>query len=138
MTVPLVWRRIPQYYNLIGKKCKDCGTLFFPPREVCIKCGSMALEHYKFDGNGEIVTYTIIRTPMPDPEEELTDVDTRDVPYALAIIKLAEGPKLTAEIVDCEPGEVSIGQKVILMFRKLIEKGDAGVIQYGYKFRLVR
>ncbi|MFH0875912.1 MAG: Zn-ribbon domain-containing OB-fold protein [archaeon] len=138
MTVPLIWRKIPHYYNLIGKKCTECNWLYFPPRDVCTKCGSRKLDNHKFNGIGEIVTYTIIRTPMPDPEEELSDIDTRIVPYILAIIKLVEGPKLTTEIVDCEPENIAIGKKVELCFRKLLEKGEAGVIQYGYKFRLAR
>jgi len=55
----------------------------------------------------------------------------------LAIIELEEGPKLTAEIVDCSLDEVEIGKKAEGVFRKILEKGKKGVIQYGYKFRFV-
>ncbi len=135
MTVPQVWRKIPQYYNLIGKAC-DCGELYFPPRDVCLKCGKSVLKDHRFQGEGEITTFTVIRTSSPDPEGEITERACRDIPYVLAIVKLEEGPKLTAEIVDCDPKEVKIGMKVSQVFRKINEKSQKGVIQYGYKFKL--
>lgn len=73
-----------------------------------------------------------------DPEGEVIDIHAQTIPYILAIVKLEEGPKLTAEIVDCEIDEVKIGKEVGAVFRKIVEKGPHGVIQYGYKFKLVR
>lgn len=137
MAVPKIWRKIPEYYNLIGRHCPDCKELYFPVREVCKKCGCLKMEEHKFEGKGNIVTFTITRTPMSDPEGENTEVPARDVPYAVAIIKLEEGPMLTAEIVDCDFDDIEIGKNVEVVFRKIIEFGTKGVIQYGYKFRLV-
>ncbi|MBN2423301.1 Zn-ribbon domain-containing OB-fold protein [Candidatus Woesearchaeota archaeon] len=137
MTVPRIWRKIPQYYNLIGKKCQKCNSLYFPPRDVCTHCGEINLQNYKLEGNGEIITFTVIRTPMPDPEGEIIDIPGRQIPYIIAIIKLDQGPCLTSEIVDCSPGEVKIGKKVKSVFRKIVEKGPRGVIQYGCKFKLI-
>ena len=68
---------------------------------------------------------------------ENLDIYFQKTPYVLAIIKLIEGPKITAEIVDCEMDEVQIEKAVNVVFRKIMEKGKHGVIQYGYKFRLV-
>ena len=101
MTVPMIWRKIPQYYNLEGTKCKECGELFFPPRNVCLNCGCQDFEKYNFKGKGKIVTYTIIRSPVQDPEGEIIDKPARETPYVLAIVNLEEGPSLTTEIVDC-------------------------------------
>ncbi|MBD3204686.1 transcriptional regulator [Candidatus Woesearchaeota archaeon] len=136
MTVPQIWRKIPQFYNLYGKKCSSCNKLYFPPRDICVECGDHKLENFKFRGKGNIITYTIIRTPLSDPEGELIDRPAREIPYILAVIELEEGPRLTSEIVDCSPDEVKIGKKVESVFRKIVEKGPKGVIQYGYKFRL--
>ena len=134
MTVAKIWRKIPEQYNLIGKKCPSCQKLYFPPREICPECGCHEMEDFKFSGRGKIITFTIIRTQQN--EEELNETPCRMVPYALAIIQLEEGPMLTAEIVDCEFDEILIGKNVELVFRKILEKGEKGVIQYGYKFRL--
>lgn len=32
------WRTRLQRYGLVGEKCPDCGTLIFPPRDVCPEC----------------------------------------------------------------------------------------------------
>ena len=137
MAVPKIWRKIPEYYNLIGRKCPECGSLYFPARYVCKRCGCFELEEHKFSGKGKIITFTIIRTPISDSEGENIEILAYHIPYVLAIIELDEGPRLTAQIVDCSLEKVEIGKEVEVVFRKILEKGNKGVIQYGYKFRLV-
>ncbi len=138
MSIPNLWRNIPEQYRLIGKRCKSCGALFFPSREICRECGSQELEPYKFKGKGKIVTYTIIRTPISDPDKENIDISSRNIPYAIAIIQLDEGPMLTAEIVDCRFSEIKINKRVEMVFRRICEKGQRGIIRYGYKFRIAQ
>ena len=133
MAVSKIWRNIPESYNLIGKRCK-CNALYFPKRIVCQECGAYDMEDYVFKGRGRIATYTIIRTPVSDAEHENIEISSRNIPYILAIVELEEGPRLTTQIVDTE--KVGIGDNVKVVFRKILEKGEKGVIQYGYKFRL--
>ncbi len=135
MTVPKIWRKIPEFYNLQGTICPKCNAQFFPPREVCTECGEHNLEKHYFEGKGKIVTFTVIRTPISDPEGENIDVPAREIPYVLALVKLNQGPILTTQIVDCDIEGIGIGMDVSLVFRKIQEKGKKGVIQYGYKFR---
>jgi hypothetical protein len=52
-----------------------------------------------------------------------------------AIVKLEEGPLVTAQLTDVDNGKVSIGQKVEMVTRKLREDGERGMLVYGYKFR---
>ncbi len=123
------WRHIPQRYNLIGSRCLQCGEVFFPMRVICPKCRRKGkLEDIQFSGNGKIHSYSIIHTP--------TDEFKSISPYAVAIIELEEGAKITSQIVDCNIDEIEIGQEVELVFRKIREEGDEGVISYGYKFKL--
>ena len=129
MSVPRFWREQPVRYNLWGVKCRDCDCIDFPPRSLCIKCKSTALDKYKLDGKGKIVTYTVIHVAPEGFEKQ--------VPYVIAIIKFKEGPSITAQVIDCEPSEIKIGQKVRAVFRKIAEDGKAGAIYYGYKFKLV-
>ena len=56
-------------------------------------------------------------------------------PYAVALVKLAEGPLVTAQLTDISPDEVEIGMPVEMVTRKIREFGEDGVIVYGYKFR---
>jgi len=128
--VPRFWREIPQRYNLIGNKCGSCGRVFFPPREACPDCRRKSMgqmQELKLIGKGEVFTYTIIHVGPDDFEEQ--------VPYPIAIIQLDEGPRITAQIVDCPVEDVHIGMKVESVFRKIQEDGSIGAIYYGYKFR---
>jgi hypothetical protein len=126
MSVPRFWRQQVQRYNLVGTHCKKCDSYFYPPRNTCPYCRRGGeIEPYKFRGEGEIVTYTIIRSAA-EGFEFLT-------PYVLGIVKLDEGPRLTSQIVT-GPDEVSVGMRVRPVFRKLGESGDKGMIYYGTKF----
>lgn len=129
MGVPRFWREIHYRYKLIGTKCSNCDEAFFPPRGICPNCrGSGDVDSLKLSGRGEIVTYTVVRVPPEGFEKE--------APYVVAIVKLEEGPRITSQIVDCDPDEVKIGSRVKSVFRKVDEDGPAGIIHYGYKFIL--
>jgi len=124
------WREIPQRYNLIGNKCENCGKVFFPPKESCPICRRNSIgkmKELKLRGRGQIESYTIIHVAPENFEEQ--------VPYPIAIIKLEEGPKVTAQIVDCELDDVKIGMNVESTFRRIQEDGYIGAIYYGYKFK---
>ena len=126
MTVPRFWRKIPNRYNLIGTKCENCNSFYFPPRLVCPSCRRNGMiSEYQFEGSGKVVTHTTIYT-APEGFSKMA-------PYVLAIVELDEGPRLTAQIV-CDPSEVKIGMRVKSVFRKLGEEGPEGVIYYGTKF----
>ncbi|WP_414469891.1 Zn-ribbon domain-containing OB-fold protein [Methanobacterium sp. ACI-7] len=123
------WRHIPQRYSLIGSECSQCGTVFFPKRVICPECRRKGnLEDIQLNGNGKIHTYSVITTP--------TDEFKTIAPYVVAIVELEEGTKLTTQIVDCDPEDVKIGDEVEMVFRRIKEEGDDGVISYGYKFKL--
>ena len=85
------------------------------------------MKETKLSGKGEIMTYTIIHVGPENFEEQ--------VPYPIAIIKLDEGPQITAQIVDCPIDEIKIGMKVKSTFRKIQADGYTGAIYYGYKFK---
>lgn len=126
MAVPRFWRRLKNLYNLLGTHCKNCGSYYYPPRNICPACRRGGkVEPYKFKGAGEVLTYTIIHGGPKD--------NAHPTPYVLAIIKLDEGPRLTSQIV-ANPEDVKIGMRVKSVFRKLGEESKHGIIYYGTKF----
>jgi uncharacterized OB-fold protein len=132
MATPRFWREIPSRYNLLGTKCGSCGTLDFPPRAVCPKCGRRSvgkMMKQRLSGIGSIISYTVVYD-APSSYELLK-------PYVLAVIELKEGARLTSQIIDVEPGDVKIGMQVEAAFRRLGQEGEAGILQYGYKFKPV-
>ncbi len=125
--VAQVWRRIKSIYNIEGNRCTTCGNYYFPPRLVCPNCRRKGnLEEFHFKGLGKIHTFAIVRQAPEDFK--------RQTPYIIAQVELDEGPRLTAQIVNCDPDDVEIGMRVRACFRKIREFGHEGIIVYGYKF----
>ncbi len=79
-------------------------------------------------GTGEVYSFTTVTDPPAGFEEQ--------APYVLALVKLDEGPMLTAQLTDLVDN-VHIGMRVEMVTRKLRTEGDSGMIVYGYKFRPV-
>lgn len=128
MENPRHWRLKKQRYALIGEECPHCAGKIFPPRDVCPHCGLEAKTAYQFSGKGEVYSYTKL-TEGPAGYRQ-------NAPYFVALIKLQEGPIITAQLTDIGDEEIKIGTPVEMVTRKLRDDGDRhGTILYGYKFR---
>lgn len=130
MDIPRHWRLRKQRYGLVGEVCGHCDAKVFPPRDICPSCGEEAKTLYTFSGKGEVYSYTTV-FDAPAGFEEST-------PYTVAMIKLDEGPFVTAQLTDLENKHVEIGMPVEMVTRKLRSATDErGMLVYGYKFRPV-
>ena len=97
---------------------------------VCPHCGGEAKNQYVFSGKGEVYSYTRM-TDAPVGFDE-------SAPYTVALIKLEEGPLVTAQLTDLGDKPVEIGMPVEIVTRRLRSDGDErGMLVYSYKFRLV-
>ena len=130
MEIPRHWRLKNQRYKLVGEVCPHCEAKLFPPRDVCPECGGEAKTLYTFSGRGEVYSFTTVFDAPAGYEE--------NAPYTVALIKLKEGPMLTAQLTDLGDQPVEIGTPVEMVTRRLRSDGDErGMIVYGYKFRPV-
>jgi uncharacterized OB-fold protein len=131
MEVPRHWRLKKQRYGLVGEVCPHCEAKIFPPRDVCPECGEEAKTPFQFSGKGEVYSYT---TMMSGP----TGFDEY-APYVVALIRLAEGPMLTAQLTDLDSAQdVQIGMPVEMVTRRMrSDHGEEGILLYSYKFRPV-
>ena len=128
MEIPRHWRLKKQRYSLVGEVCPHCDAKIFPPRDVCTECGGEAKNVFQFSGRGEVFSHTTIYD-APTGFEEST-------PYTVALVKLAEGPVVTAQLTDLGEQPVEIGMPVEMVTRRLRQDGDErGLLVYGYKFR---
>ena len=128
MEVARHWRLKKQRYSLVGEVCPHCDSKIFPPRDICPDCGQEAKELYSFSGRGEVYSFTTVYDAPAGYEE--------NAPYTVALIKLNEGPMVTAQLTDLENRKVEIGTPVEMVTRKLRNDGDErGMLVYGYKFR---
>lgn len=126
METPRHWRLSQQRYTLVGEVCDGCGAKLFPPRDVCPECETPAKTPYTFSGRGQVYSFTRVQEAPAGYEEY--------APYTVALVKLEEGPLVTAQLTDLE-GEPAIGMPVEMVTRKLRTDGARGMIIYGYKFR---
>lgn len=128
MDVPKHWRLKSQRYGLIGEECPNCEAKLFPPRDICPECGGPSKENsFAFSGRGEVYSYsTVFQAPASHEEQ---------APYTVALVKLEEGPLVTAQLTDVNRADVRIGMPVEMATRVLQSNGERGAIVYGYKFR---
>lgn len=130
MEIPRHWRIKQQRLGLVGEECPHCAVKIFPPRDVCPNCGGEAKEPYTFSGRGEVYSFTRMFDGPAGFEEQ--------TPYTVALIKLVEGPVVTAQLTDLGDAEVEIGMPVEMVTRRIRSDGDErGMLIYGYKFRPV-
>lgn len=127
MQIPINWRLQKQRYNLLGEICKHCGVKLFPPRDVCPECSQEAQILYQFTGTGHVHSFSQVFDPPSGHVE--------NIPYIVALVKLEEGPMITAQLTDVGNDQVEIGMEVEMVTRKLSDDGAEGMIIYGYKFR---
>jgi len=129
MAVARFWRDIPQRYNLYGSKCGSCGKVYFPTRFLCPACRRTSIgkmESIKLKGHGNVYSFSLIH--------DAPDSKRLQKPYAVAMIDLDEGLKVTGELVDADFDKIEIGMRVRAVLRKLGDEGPGGIIHYGFKF----
>jgi len=130
MEIPRHWRLKNQRYKLVGEVCPHCDAKLFPPRDICPECGLEAKTLYTFSGRGEVYSFTTVYDAPSGYEE--------NAPYTVALVKLEEGPLVTAQLTDLDDRPIEIGTPVEMVTRRLRSDGDErGMIVYGYKFRPV-
>lgn len=124
-----VWReRVPRY-RLVGKRCKKCGRIIYPPRPACPACGSRDLEDVELPRTGIVETYTIIYTVMDGFRDK--------APLPIAIVRLDNGARVLAPLTDIDPEEIKTGMRVEAVLRRIKRDGEHGLIAYGVAFRPV-
>ena len=130
MDIPRHWRLRKQRYGLVGEVCEHCDAKVFPPRDICPSCGEEAKTLYSFSGKGEVYSYTTVFDAPAGFEET--------APYTVAMVRLDEGPLVTAQLTDLDNRHVEIGMPVEMVTRKMRSATDErGMLVYGYKFRPV-
>jgi len=98
-----------------GSKCANCGTLHLPPRPVCPGCAGSEMTWEDVSGDGVIRAFTVVQVP-------LSTMVGRS-PYAVAVVKLDDGPSVTGLVLDVDEGDtLTVGERVVAEFVKEGEK----------------
>lgn len=99
--------------KVLIQRCQSCGALRHPPRPMCGECQSMEWDSIESTLDGEVLSHTEIHHPK---------IPGYQYPLVCAVIKLAEGTNLVANIVGCSPSDVQIGMKVKGVLEQIDEK----------------
>jgi uncharacterized OB-fold protein len=83
------------------QRSRSSGRHVFYPRVVEPASGADDLEWVEAAGHGTVYATTCMRRPADKGGD-----------YNVALIDLAEGPRMMATVENCAPDEVRIGQKV--------------------------
>ena len=76
------------------QRCDACGQAYFYPRPSCPFCSSSDVTWIVASGHARLHTYLISHRPAPGFADE--------VPYAIAVVELEEGPRMMTNIVGVD------------------------------------
>ncbi|WP_428340660.1 thiolase C-terminal domain-containing protein [Mycobacterium sp.] len=93
------------------QECADCAALIHPPAPVCRYCRSHNLGVRAVSGRATLAGFTI---------NERFSLPGLPAPYVVAQVAVAEDPRvrLTTNIIECEPGQLELGQQVEVVFEQ--------------------
>ena len=98
-------------HRLELQRCPRDG-FFYYPRSHCPGCWGTDWRWEPLSGRGEVYAFTVDRVGH-DPAL------ASQVPFAVAIVQLDEGPRMTANISGCDPGDVHVGMRVEAAFEDI-------------------
>ena len=90
--------------ELVLPFCESCQTWHFYPRPFCPHCWSENVTWRKASGDATLHSYSIVRDKRP---------------YVLALVDLAEGPRMMSTIIDCAFDDLMIGAALRVDFCEL-------------------
>jgi uncharacterized OB-fold protein len=102
--------------ELLLRACTGCRHRMEPAAAICSRCGSRELDWRPASGRGTVVSWTVVHSRAGEGAGE----GVRRTP--VAIVELAEGPWLEAQLVDVAPDDVVGAMPVLVGF----ERADGG------------
>lgn len=98
--------------RLTIQRCADCGTYVYYPAYMCPRCTSSELAWTEVSGRGSVYSCTVVERPATPAYKD-------DVPLAVALIELDEGPVMMSNVVNVDPHAVRIGDRVQVAFKRM-------------------
>jgi uncharacterized OB-fold protein len=98
--------------KLLLQHCEDCRHVQYYQQALCRACGRENLVHRSASGRGKVHSFSVVnRAPGP--------AFKADVPYAVLLVELEEGPRMISTYVGGDPTEVMFDMDVILVCEKI-------------------
>lgn len=95
--------------RLLLQHCRHCSHVQYYQQATCRECGSDQLEHRPAAGRGKVHSFSVVhRAPGP--------AFKADVPYAVLLVELGEGPRMISTLTGSDPADVTFDMEVELAF----------------------
>ena len=86
------WYRAADDHKLMGRVCKKCGHVEFPPVPICNECGSLKTEWVELSGKGTLMSCSVDVMPRVGFESW--------GPLVSGFVHFEEGPDFVLWVVD--------------------------------------
>ena len=103
--------------RLLVQQCPACGHRQWYPRALCTECGAEP-DWLETAGRGTVHTFTVIR-------QQGTPAFKAELPYAVVMVDLEEGPRVFGAMPGVDVARVAIGLPVEVYF--VAAADDTGV-----------
>jgi uncharacterized protein len=104
------WWAAVQDRRLMINVCASCGRNSLYVRPFCPHCWSEDVAMAPSSGRARLYTWSVVH-------QNAAPFDTR-TPYVLAMVDLAEGPRLMTVVEDCPVDELQADLELSLAFRE--------------------
>ena len=109
-------------HRLVFHRCTECHAAVFPLRTVCPFCSCASLDIEESGGHGTVHSFTMQhRATHPYFKSRL--------PLTIALIDMAEGFRLMADIVRCSVAEVRAGLPVTAWYEDIA--GELTLVRFA-------
>jgi uncharacterized OB-fold protein len=100
--------------KLLMPRCDACGKYWFPPSLLCPHCNATNWTWTSTSGRGRIFSYVVYhRVYHPGFADE--------VPYAVAVIELDEGPRMVSNVIGIAPDKLACDLRVEVVYQPITD-----------------
>lgn len=93
---------------LLLQHCRACGSVNAYHQALCRRCNGTDLELRNSSGHGTVYSFSVVhRAPGPAFKQ--------DVPYAVLLVELDEGPRMVSRLVGADPLAIRFGMRMQLV-----------------------
>lgn len=95
-------------------RCDECRKYWFPPSLLCPHCNSAKWAWTETKGRGRIFSYVVYHRVYHQ-------AFAGDVPYAVAVIELDEGPRMYCNVIGISPDKLVCDMKVEVVYEQITD-----------------
>jgi hypothetical protein len=101
--------------RLVVQRCRGCGSLRFPPRQICSQCLGREAEWAAVCGRGTIYSFNVMH-------QVYHPGFASEAPYPVVLVELEEGCRVLSNLVGCPREKVVIGLPVEVVFEEVSDE----------------